>query len=123
MKKLNYVLSILGMMLFVANAAQASVKTEMFAINGYVSELAKAQTAEEVQKVSKELREVAMQAKNKQPTSVDEANLPGYQQGMQHFIDTVAEIEKLAQEGKLEEAKNLSKQLQVLKKEYHSKYK
>lgn len=123
MKKIKYAFAMLALGLGVTNTALASVKAEMLAMNRYVNAVAQAQTAEELQQASRHLRETAMQAKTKKPSSVSDDNLQGYQQGMQHFIDTVAQIEQLAQEGKLEEARELSKQLQQLKKEYHAKYK
>ena len=92
-------------------------------MNRYVNAVARAQTAEELQQAAQSLREAAIQAQAKKPSSVNSGNLQGYQQGMQHFIDTVGQIEQLAKQGKLDEARELSKKLQDLKKEYHAKYK
>ncbi len=123
MKKIYYLFAMLAMGLCVTNGALANVKAEMMTMNRYVNAVARAQTAEELQQAAQSLREAAIQAQAKKPSSVNSENLQGYQQGMQHFIDTVGQIEQLAKQGKLDEARELSKKLQDLKKEYHSKYK
>ncbi len=123
MKQIKYLFAMLAMGLCVTNGALANVKAEMMTMNRYVSAVARAQTAEELQQAAQSLREAALQAQAKKPSSVSSENLQGYQQGMQHFIDTVGQIEQLAKQGKLDEARELSKKLQDLKKEYHAKYK
>ncbi|HBO37223.1 MAG TPA: cytochrome b562 [Pasteurellaceae bacterium] len=124
MKQIKYLLSILVMALFISNSALASVHGEMQSMNRHVNALAKANNAEELQKSAQAIRETATQAMAKKPSSVkDDETYAGYQKGMQHFIDVVTQVEDLAKQGKFDEAKELSKQLQELKVKYHKLYK
>ena len=124
MRKFYYFFSILLAVLTISACGEPSdVRSEMQLMNRYTNDLARATNTEDFLKAAKSLREISVEAMKIKPSSVTEAELKGYQQGMQHFIDVVAQIEQLAQAGKLEEARMLSRKLQELKKDYHAKYK
>lgn len=123
MKKFYFLSMLLAAFTLPACGEPSDVRSEMQLMNRYTNDLARAGTTEDFLKAGKALREVSVKAMNIKPSSLNDAEFKGYQQGMQHFIDVVAQTEKLAQEGKLEEARILSRQLQELKKEYHAQYK
>ena len=102
MRKFYYFFSILLAVLTISACGEPSdVRSEMQLMNRYTNDLARATNTEDFLKAAKSLREISVEAMKIKPSSVTEAELKGYQQGMQHFIDVVAQIEQLAQAGKL----------------------
>ncbi|QIW15440.1 cytochrome B562 [Pasteurellaceae bacterium RH1A] len=106
-------------------ALSNGVMMEMFGMNKQMNSLFKAETAEDFQKSAQAFIKITSEAKEKMPASLDgdEEAFKGYQAGMQEVIDVVANAEKLAAEGKLDEAKETVKRLNELKKTYHQQYK
>lgn len=123
MKKFYFLSLLLTALAMPAYGEVSDVRSGMKLINRYTNELARAGNTEDFLKATKALREVSAKTREIKPSGLDDTEFKGYQQGMQHFIDVVTQTEKLAEEGKLEEARVLSRELQNLKKEYHSQYK
>ncbi|MGC7559546.1 cytochrome b562 [Pasteurella sp. PK-2025] len=124
MNSLKQVLSIALMACAVVGTANASVRTEMNQMKGAVSALTQADDVASFEKAAQELRALAQQAGEKQPSSIDNAeDFKGYQAGMQEFITVLDDATKQAQSGDLEGAKATSKKLFDLRNVYHKKYK
>lgn len=109
----------------VATVATANVSMEMFQMNRQVGVLVNAATVEEFQEGAKEFIEAASKARETLPKSLakQEDRFEGYQKGMDEVIDTVKVANELAEQGKLDEAKEKVSKLNELKKQYHNEYK
>lgn len=113
-------------LLFAVSAqATANVKMEMFQMNRQVGMLIHAENAEEFKAGAERFIQAAKAAKEKMPMSLegDQTRFEGYQKAMQELIDTTQQAADLAEQGKLDEAKEIAKQLNQLKKVGHSEYK
>lgn len=113
------------LMLSVSTVATANVSMEMFQMNRQVGTLINAASADEFTAGAKAFIEAAEQAKAKMPRSLDgdQARFEGYQKAMQELIETAKQANELAEQGKLDEAKDVAKQLNQLKKAGHSEFK
>lgn len=102
-----------------------SIKMEMMQMNMNANKLMRATSAEEFQKSAKDFIEVTEKTKAIFPSSVkgDKAATEDYQTGMQKLIDVVKKADEKAQAGELQEAKMMVSELELLKHEYHKKYK
>ncbi|QNS14244.1 cytochrome b562 [Mannheimia bovis] len=102
-----------------------SIKMEMMQMNMNANKLVRANSAEEFQQAAKNFVEITEKTKAIFPNSVegDKAAEEDYQAGMQKLIDVVTEADKKAQAGNLQEAKIMISELEILKREYHKKYK
>lgn len=102
----------------------SNVRSEMMLMSRYTNELLDANTAADFHNAAEKLREITQQAMEIRPSTVDnDEQFKGYQQEMQHFIDAVEQADQLAQQGQLEQAKELSQKLLELKKQGHIEYK
>lgn len=109
----------------VATVATANVSMEMFQMNRQVGGLINAETAEAFQESAKAFIEAATEAREKLPRSLsdEKERFEGYQKAMDEVIETVKQANELAEQGKLDEAKELATKLNQLKKQYHNEYK
>lgn len=116
---------LLSTLLAISSLATANVMSEMFQMNRELMGLARANTLEEFNKSADSFIELSKKAQATMPASLDEdqERFKGYQQAMQEVIDVVEQAKKLAEEGKLDEAKTVVEKLGKLKKVYHSEYK
>lgn len=116
---------LLSALLSISTFATANVMSEMFQMNRELAGLARANTLEDFQKSAENFIEVSKKAQATMPASLDEdqERFKGYQQAMQEVIDVVEQAKKLAEDGKLDEAKTVVEKLGKLKKVYHSEYK
>lgn len=103
----------------------ANVKMEMFQMNRQVGMLINAENAEAFKESAERFIQAAAAAKEKLPMSLedDQSRFEGYQKAMQELIDTTQQAVQLAEQGKLEEAKEMAKHLNQLKKTGHNEYK
>lgn len=110
---------------FSALSNAQSIKMEMMQMNMNANKLVRANSAEEFQQAAKNFVEITEKTKAIFPNSVegDKAAEEDYQAGMQKLIDVVTEADKKAQAGNLQEAKIMISELEILKREYHKKYK
>ncbi|MEG9475981.1 cytochrome b562 [Mannheimia indoligenes] len=110
---------------FSALSNAQSIKMEMMQMNMNANKLVRANSAEEFQQAAKNFVEITEKTKAIFPNSVkgDKAAEEDYQAGIQKLIDVVKEADKKAQAGDLQEAKIMISELEVLKREYHKKYK
>lgn len=102
-----------------------SIKMEMMQMNMQVNKLVRANTVEDFQANAKAFIEITEKTKAILPASVsgDKAASEDYQAGMQKLIDVVKKADEVAQAGELQEAKMMISNLEILKREYHKKYK
>ena len=116
---------LLSTLLAISSLATANVMSEMFQMNRELMGLARANTLEEFNKSADSFIELSKKAQATMPASLDDdqERFKGYQQAMQEVIDVVEQAKKLAEEGKLDEAKTVVEKLGKLKKIYHSEYK
>lgn len=116
---------LLSALLSISTFATANVMSEMFQMNRELAGLARANTLEDFQKSAENFIEVSKKAQATMPASLDDdqERFKGYQQAMQEVIDVVEQAKKLAEDGKLDEAKTVVEKLGKLKKVYHSEYK
>ena len=116
---------LLSTLLAISSLATANVMSEMFQMNRELMGLARANTLEEFNKSADSFIELSKKAQATMPASLDDdqERFKGYQQAMQEVIDVVEQAKKLAEEGKLDEAKTVAEKLGKLKKLYHSEYK
>lgn len=106
--------------------AQAqSIKMEMMQINMGVNKLMRANSAEEFKQTADDFILIAEKTKGIFPNSVegDKAAQEDYQAGMQKLIDVVNQANEKAQAGELQQAKTMIADLEMIKREYHKKYK
>ncbi|AHG72870.1 hypothetical protein X781_7220 [Mannheimia sp. USDA-ARS-USMARC-1261] len=110
---------------FSALSNAQSIKMEMMQMNMNANKLVRANSAEEFQQAAKNFVEITEKTKAIFPNSVegDKAAEEDYQAGIQKLIDVVKEADKKAQAGDLQEAKMMISELEILKREYHKKYK
>ncbi|SEQ81690.1 cytochrome b562 [Basfia succiniciproducens] len=124
MKKSLSLLAVLAFSFGLIACDGDNVRSEMQMMGRYNSELINAASAEEFHKASENLQKFSLEAMNKRPSTVkSDEEFKAYQQGMQHFIDVVKQADQLAQQGKFEEAKDLTKQLLEMKNQYHAEFK
>ena len=97
----------------------------MMAMGQRLSFATRAQSAEEIQTNLNALIEAAERSKTIMPVKWqgDTSQFAGYQQGLQKVIDTAKEANNLAQQNKLDEAKEKIAELQELRRMYHKVYK
>ena len=116
---------LLSLLLSISTLTTANVMSEMFQMNRELAGLARASTLEEFNKSADSFIELSKKAQATMPASLDDdqERFKGYQQAMQEVIDVVEQAKKLAEEGKLDEAKTVVETLGKLKKIYHSEYK
>lgn len=102
-----------------------SIKMEMMQLNMNTSKLMRAKSADDFQAIAKDFIEISEKTKSMLPDSVegDKKATEDYQAGMQKLIDVVKKADEKAQSGDLQEAKMMISELEMLKREYHKKYK
>lgn len=105
--------------------AAANVSMEMFQMNRQVGSLINADSADEFKQGAEAFIQAATEAQAKLPRSLSDEpeRFESYQKAMQELIDTVKQANELAEQGKLDEAKEMAKKLNQLKKAGHSEYK
>ena len=122
MKKL---LSLFAIAIFASSSFASehiNLRDEMMAMGQRLSFATRAQSAEEIQTNLNALIEAAERSKTIMPVKWqgDTSQFAGYQQGLQKVIDTA---NNLAQQNKLDEAKEKIAELQELRRMYHKLYK
>lgn len=123
-KKFWTLLSIFTLAFVAACDNGSNVKAEMGQMSLAVNKLTDAKTTDEFHQAAMMLRDASVQAMAKQPSSIKNAeDFKGYQAGMQQFIDALDQVDALAQQGDLDEAKRATQRLFELKKAFHVKYK
>lgn len=102
-----------------------SIKMEMMQLNMNTSKLMRAKSADDFQAIAKDFIEISEKTKSMLPDSVegDKKATEDYQAGMQKLIDVVKKADEKAQSGDLQGAKMMISELEMLKREYHKKYK
>lgn len=125
MKKL---LSLFAIAIFASSSFASehiNLRDEMMAMGQRLSFATRAQSAEEIQTNLNALIEAAERSKTIMPVKWqgDTSQFAGYQQGLQKVIDTAKEANNLAQQNKLDEAKEKIAELQELRRMYHKLYK
>ncbi|QHB17515.1 cytochrome b562 [Mannheimia pernigra] len=102
-----------------------SIKMEMMQLNMNTSKLMRAKSADDFQAIAKDFIEITEKTKSMLPDSVegDKKATEDYQAGMQKLIEVVKKADEKAQSGDLQEAKMMISELEILKREYHKKYK
>lgn len=102
-----------------------SIKMEMMQLNMNTSKLMRAKSAGDFQAIAKDFIEITEKTKSMLPDSVegDKKATEDYQAGMQKLIEVVKKADEKAQSGDLQEAKMMISELEILKREYHKKYK
>ncbi len=125
MKKL---LSLFAIAIFASSSFASehiNLRDEMMAMGQRLSFATRAQNAEEIQTNLNALIEAAERSKTIMPVKWqgDTSQFAGYQQGLQKVIDTAKEATNLAQQNKLDEAKEKIAELQELRRMYHKLYK
>ena len=125
MKKL---LSLFAIAIFASSSFASehiNLRDEMMAMGQRLSFATRAQSAEEIQTNLNALIEAAERSKTIMPVKWqgDTSQFAGYQQGLQKVIDTAKEANNLAQQNKLDEAKEKIAELQELRRMYHKVYK
>lgn len=105
--------------------AAQSIKMEMMQMNMQASKLLRAKTAEEFQTSAQDFIAITEKTKAILPNSVEgnKEATKDYQAGMQELINVVKQANEQAQAGNLQDAKIAISALEVLKYEYHKKYK
>lgn len=117
---------VLAGLLAMGMANASDLKTEMFKMNKGLNSLLESQTGEEFSQAAEKFIAQVQGATVYLPKTVDESDeaaVKGYQAGMQALIDEVEQAKTLADEGKLDEAKEQARKLFDLKKQYHIQYK
>lgn len=125
MKKASQLLFALGLGLF-AVGAQASLKSEMFKMQSATNRLLDATSVEEFKQSADAFISQVEQALPKLPPKTkedDERGIEDYQRAMNHLIEVAQTAAKLADEGKLDEAKATARQIFQLKSQYHQEFK
>lgn len=114
-----------GLLAFSALSQAQSIKMEMMQMNMNASKLMRAGSAEDFQAIAKDFIEITEKTKAILPNSVagDKAAAEDYQAGMQKLIDVVKKADAKAKAGELQEAKMMVSELEMIKREYHKKYK
>lgn len=109
----------------VAGIVSANVNMEMFQMNRQMSALMYAENVADFNAGAAAFIQAAMAAKAKMPASLedDPSRFEGYQQAMQELIEFVQQAQQRAEQGQLDEAKRLVKQLQTMKNVGHHHYK
>ena len=125
MKKL---LSLFAIAIFASSSFASehiNLRDEMMAMGQRLSFATRAQSAEDIQTNLNALIEAAEHSKTIMPVKWqgDTSQFAGYQQGLQKVIDTAKEANNLAQQNKLDEAKEKIAELQELRRMYHKLYK
>lgn len=94
-------------------------------MNMQVAKLMRAGSVEDFQANAKAFIEITEKTKDILPENVsgDKAATEDYQAGMQKLIDVVKKADEKAQAGELQEAKIMISELEMIKREYHKKYK
>lgn len=112
-------------LLGLAAVANANVSVEMFQMNRQMGTLLYAESSEAFRESAKTFIEAAEKARDKLPKSLsdEQDRFDDYQKAMQELIDTVKQADQLAEQGKLDEAKEVAKRLNQLKKVGHNEYK
>ncbi|MDD0823663.1 cytochrome b562 [Mannheimia sp. AT1] len=102
-----------------------SIKMEMMQMNMQANKLVRAKTAEEFQLASQDFITITEKTKAILPNGVEgnQKATEDYQVGMQKLIDIVKQANEQAQAGNLQDAKIAISELEILKREYHKKYK
>ncbi|QLB44250.1 cytochrome b562 [Mannheimia pernigra] len=102
-----------------------SIKMEMMQLNMNTSKLMRAKSADDFQAIAKDFIEITEKTKSMLPDSVegDKKATEDYQAGMQKLIEVVKKADEKAQSGDLQAAKMMISELEMLKREYHKKYK
>lgn len=102
-----------------------SIKMEMMQLNMNTSKLMRAKSADDFQAITKDFIEITEKTKSMLPDSVegDKKATEDYQAGMQKLIEVVKKADEKAQSGDLQAAKMMISELEMLKREYHKKYK
>lgn len=102
-----------------------SIKMEMMQLNMNTSKLMRAKSADDFQTIAKDFIEITEKTKSMLPDSVegDKKATEDYQAGMQKLIEVVKKADEKAQSGNLQAAKMMISELEMLKREYHKKYK
>lgn len=110
---------------FSAISAAQSIRMEMMQMNMQLNKLMRAETAEDFQTSAQKLIDTTEQTKAKLPENVigNKAATEDYQAGMDAVVNVVKKANEQAQAGKLQEAKITVAELELLKREYHQKYK
>lgn len=102
-----------------------SIKIEMMQMNMNANKLMRANSIEEFTQTAQDFIQITEKTKAIFPNSVegDKAAQDDYQAGMQKLIDVVKKADEKAQAGELQEAKMMISDLEIIKREYHKKYK
>lgn len=122
--KLKYLLATTLLAFSTFTAAQ-SIKMEMMQMNMQANKLMRAESAQEFSQIANDFITITEKTKGIFPNSVegDKTAQEDYQAGMQKLIDVVNQAREKAQAGELQEAKMLISELEMIKREYHKKYK
>ncbi|HGO5856528.1 TPA: cytochrome b562 [Mannheimia haemolytica] len=122
--RLKYLLATTLLAFSTLTAAQ-SIKMEMMQMNMQANKLMRAESAQEFSQIANDFIMITEKTKGIFPNSVegDKAAQEDYQAGMQKLIDVVNQASEKAQAGELQEAKMLISELEMIKREYHKKYK
>ncbi|WP_025248020.1 cytochrome b562 [Mannheimia varigena] len=123
--KLKLILLATSLLAFSALSQAQSIKMEMMQMNMNANKLMRAGSAEDFQAIAKDFIEITEKTKAILPNSVegDKAAAEDYQAGMQKLIDVVKKADEKAKAGELQEAKMMVSELEMIKREYHKKYK
>lgn len=122
--KIKYILATTLLAFSTLSSAQ-SIKMEMMQMNMQVNKLMRAQSAEEFNTYAQDFITITEKTKAILPNSVEgnPKDSEEYQAGMQKLIDVVNKANEKAQSGNLQEAKIAISDLEILKREYHQKFK
>lgn len=105
--------------------AAQSIKMEMMQMNMQANKLVRAKTTEEFQASAKDFITITEKTKAILPNGIEgnQDATEDYQAGMQKLIDVVKQANEKAEAGNLQDAKIAISELEILKREYHKKYK
>lgn len=126
MSKLKAILLSLGLSAIALSANANSLKMEMFKLNRDVNVLLEASNADEFREYADAFIAQVEKATEYLPRTInaeDNVAVEGYKQAMQELIVVVNDAAKIADDGNLDGAKEVTRKLFELKKQYHTQYK
>lgn len=126
MSILKQILLLLGLGAIAVSANANSLKMEMFKLNRDVNVLLEANNADEFREYADAFIAQVEKASEYLPSKLnanDESAVEEYKQAMQELITVVNDAAKIADEGNLDGAKEATRKLFELKKQYHTQYK
>ena len=106
-------------------STNVNLRDEMMVMAQRLNFANKAKTTEDFQNNMATFIDAAKKSQSTIPPkwNGDKSQFPGYQAGLQKVIDVANEAKHLAQENKLDEAKEKLRELQEFRKMYHQLYK